>query len=73
MDIRIEIGCDKEELARTLAGALESVVTYLGNERTPQAKVWKAAGITVKQDGTTVTASGSIPGKLLAEEYAKQK
>ena len=52
---------------------LESVVQYLGNERTPQAKVWKAAGITVKQDGTTVTASGSIPGKLLAEEYAKQK
>jgi hypothetical protein len=70
---RIEIGCDKEELAGTLKGALESIVAYLGNEKTPQAKVWKAAGIKVKQDGTSVTASGSIPGKLLAEEYAKQQ
>jgi len=72
-DFRIEIGCDKEDLARDLARATESVVDYLSRAKTPQAKVWAAANITAKQDGKTVVATGSIPGKILIEEYVKQK
>jgi hypothetical protein len=72
-DFRLEVACDKEDLAKTLTNALEFGVKYLTESERPYAKVWKAAGITVKQDGTTVTATGSIPGKVLAEEYARQK
>jgi hypothetical protein len=72
-DFRIVIVCDKEELAKTLSTVLEHVVQYFDRESSPQAKVWKAAGIKVQRDGKTVTAAGSIPGKLLAEEYGKQK
>ena len=65
-------------LARRLAAknikmGFEKLVDDQTKKTTPQAKVWKAAGIVVKQDGKTVVATGSIPGKLLAEEYAKQK
>ena len=72
-EFKIEVECNQDQLATTLKGAFDGIVTYFAREQTPQAKVWNAAGIKVKQDGTTVIASGSIPGKLLAEEYAKQK
>jgi hypothetical protein len=72
-DFRIEIGCDKEDTAKDLTRAVELVVDYLARAKTPQAKVWAAAGIVAKQDGKIVTATGSIPGKLLIDEYAKQK
>lgn len=72
-DFRIEVSCAKEQLADTIKSVFEGALRYFEQERSPQAKVWHAAGITVKQDGTTVTATGSIPGKLLIEEYAKQK
>ena len=72
-DFRIEIACEKEELATTIQNVLKQVVDYFEQEKSPQAKVWNAAGIKVERDGTTVIAAGSIPGKLLADEYAKQK
>jgi len=72
-EFKIEVECDQEQLAMTLKSAFDGIVTYFARSQTPQARVWNAAGIKVKQDGKTVTASGSIPGKLLAEEYAKQK
>src|SRR5262249_4837933 len=72
-DFRIEVGCDKEEMAGQVKSLIELVVDYLEKSKTPQAKVWKAAGIVAKQDGKTVIATGSIPGKLLIDEYAKQK
>ena len=72
-EFRIEVECDKEELATTVKQALGWLVDYVAQERSPQAKVWNAARIAVTQDGTTVTATGRIPGKLLAEEYAKRK
>jgi hypothetical protein len=72
-DFRIEIACDKDDLAATIKNVLEQVVKYFDGAQSPQAKVWAAAGIKIKRDGRTVTATGSIPGKLLAEEYAKQK
>jgi len=72
-DFRIEVSCAKQDLADTIKSVFDGAVRYFAQEQSPQAKVWNAAGIAVKQDGTTVTASGSIPGKLLAEEYAKRK
>jgi hypothetical protein len=72
-EFRMEVTCEKEKMARTLENGLEHVVEYLTQSQTPQAKLWDAARITAKREGTTVTAAGSIPGKLLAEEYAKQK
>lgn len=72
-DFHIAIVCNSDGLASILNDALGHVVQYFDNGTSPQAKVWKAAGIKVKQDGKTITAAGSIPGKLLAEEYAKQK
>ena len=59
-EFRIEIACDKEKLATTVKNALDGVVEYFAREKSPQAKVWNAAGITVKRDGTTVIATGSI-------------
>jgi hypothetical protein len=72
-EFRIEVACGKEELAATVKSLFDWAVDYLAKEKTPQAEVWTAAKIVVKRDGTTVTATGKIPGKLLAEEYAKQK
>ena len=72
-DFRIEIDCDKEQVATDLKRGLEFLVAYLADAKTPQGKVWHAAGIKVKQDGTTVVATGSFPAKLLIDEYAKQK
>ena len=72
-EFRIEVSCEKEELTTSIKNLFVSLVDHFAREKTPQAKVWNAAGITVKQDGTTVSATGSIPGKLLAEEYAKRK
>lgn len=72
-EFRIEVGLDKVENAATIKTALEWLVAYIENEKSPQAKVWRAAAITVKQDGTTVRAAGRFPGQLLIEEYAKQK
>jgi hypothetical protein len=72
-DFRMEVACEKEDMARSLETGLGHVVDYLTQSQTPQAKLWDAARITAKREGTTVTATGSIPGKLLAEEYAKQK
>lgn len=72
-DFRIEVHTDTQELAKTIVQLTESLVNYLEGSKTPQARVWKAAGITVKQDGKTAIATGSIPGKLLIDEYAKQK
>lgn len=72
-DFRIEVGCDKPPTAASIRRLFEYVVEYLDRSATPQGKVWKAAGIAVKLDGNTVLGTGSIPGKLLADEYAKQK
>jgi len=72
-DIRIEVVFAKEKDADLVRGVLDSAVDSLERGQTTQAKVWGAAGVKVKQDGTIVTATGRIPGKLLAEEYAKQK
>ena len=72
-DFRMEVACEKEDMARSLETGLRHVVEYLTQSQTPQAKLWDAARITARREGTTVTAIGSIPGKLLAEEYAKHK
>jgi hypothetical protein len=73
-DLRITGECATEERARKAKDTLDVLLVFLpqiGEES--QHRVWKAAGIKVKQDGKTVTATGRIPAKLLAEEYAKQK
>jgi len=72
-EFRMEVLCTKEETARLMANILQSGVDYLTRAKTPQGKLWDAAGIVVKRDGTSVVATGSIPGKRLAEEYAKHK
>jgi hypothetical protein len=72
-DIRIAGDYATEEQARKTKGTLEALLGFLPVFGEAQGRVWKAADIKVKQDGTTVTATGSIPAKLLAEEYAKQK
>jgi hypothetical protein len=72
-DFRIEINCDEDRVAGDMKRLLDWFVTYLADAKTPQGKVWHAAGIKVSQDGTTVVATGSIPAKLLIDEYAKQK
>jgi hypothetical protein len=73
-DIRIVGNYDTEDQARKTKGTLEGLLGLLpligGDDR---AKVWNAADIKVKHDGKTVTATGSIPAKLLTDEYAKQK
>ena len=73
MDFRVEINCDKEEKATDITRGLDFLVMYLANAETPQGKVWNAAGSKVKQDETTVVATGSSRAKLLTDEYAKQK
>jgi hypothetical protein len=70
---RMDVACDKEEMAATIERVLKSGVDYLAQSKTPQGQLWDAARITVKRNDLTVTAAGSIPGKRLAEEYAKQK
>jgi hypothetical protein len=73
-DLRITGEFATEEQAKKTKGTLEGLLGFLpliGGES--QQKVWQAADIKVKQDGKTVTATGSIPAKLLAEMYAKQK
>jgi hypothetical protein len=72
-DFRIEIDCNKEQVATDLERGLQLVVNYLAEAQTPQGKVWHAAGIKVTRDGNTVVATGSIPANLLITEYAKQK
>ena len=72
-DFRIEIDCDEEQKATDMKRLLDWFVTYLADSKTPQGKVWHAAGFKVTQDGTAVVATGSIPAKLLIDEYAKQK
>src|SRR4029079_9867870 len=72
-EFRMEVLCAKEELAQSMANILQSGVDYLTRAKTPQGKLWDAAGITVKRDGTSVVATVSTPGKRLAEEYAKHK
>jgi hypothetical protein len=72
-DFRMEVICDEDKMAGFVARILEQGVDYLTRAMTPQGKLWNAAGIAVKRDGMTITASGSIPGKLLAEEYGKRK
>ena len=72
-DFRMEIVCDKEHTATSLGRALKGGVEYLARAQTPQGKLWDAAALTVLWDSATVTMTGSIPGKLLAEDYAKQK
>lgn len=73
VEMRMEVVCNAESLAATITSVLQQVVEYFKQERSPQAKVWNAAGITVKKDDRTVTVSGSIPGKMLAAEYSKRK
>lgn len=72
-DFHMEVVCDKEATATGIGKILESGIDYLARAKTPQGKLWDAAGLAVRQDGSTVIMSGRIPGKLLAEEYAKQK
>lgn len=73
-DFRLEVACDKEDLAKTLKDVLDGAVRYLlAESKKSYAKVWTAAEIKVTLDSMTVTATGRIPGKILAEEYAKQK
>jgi hypothetical protein len=72
-DIRIAGDYLTEGRARKTKDTLEALIgllSFLGEE---QGRVWQAAKIRVKQDGKTVTATGSIPAELLAREYAKQK
>ncbi len=70
-DFRLEFTSDK--YAELVADVLKSAFDEVARRDTPQGKVWTAAKIAVKRDGNTVTAAGTFPGKLLAEEYAKQK
>jgi hypothetical protein len=72
-DFRIEVRTGREDLAASVKQLGDVVVNYFKESDTPQGKVWNAAGLAVKQDGTTVTMTGRFPGKLLADEYAKQK
>jgi len=73
-DIRVVGDYATEEQARKSEGTLKMLLGFLpligGDD---QMKVWRAANITVKQDGKTVTATGSIPAEMLARGYAKQK
>jgi hypothetical protein len=73
VDFRIEINCDEAAKAADFERLLNVLVAFLADAKTPQGKVWHAAGIKVTRDGTTVVATGSIPAKLLIDEYAKQK
>jgi hypothetical protein len=72
-DIRIVGDYATEEQARNTKGTLAGLLGFLPFFGEAQGKVWKAADIKVEQDGKTVTATGSIPAKLLLDEYAKQK
>ena len=59
-----------------LMGTLESVILaplFGISAKEEWEEVCKAAGMKVKQDGKTVTATGSIPAKFLIDKYAKQK
>jgi hypothetical protein len=71
-DFRMEVMCDEEKDANNLTQLFEYGVKYLRESQTSRGKLWNAARIEVKKDGLTVTAVGAIPGKLLAEAYAKQ-
>jgi hypothetical protein len=72
-EFRMEVHCDRDETARSIGQVLESAVRYLARAKTPQAKLWDAASLTVWQEGTAVLMTGNVPGRLLAEEYARQK
>lgn len=85
VDIRIEIGFGNEATAKEVTAWLGNL--FDPKEVNPSAErdfvkafvqsaVWKglvANGPKVERDGKKVTATASIPGKLLADEYAKQK
>lgn len=72
-EFRMEVACDKDETAKSIANILKSGVDYLARAKTPQGKLWDAAGLSVRWDGDSVRVTGKIPGKLLVEEYARQK
>ena len=72
-DIRITGDYATEERARNTKRSLEALLGFLPLSGDTQGRVWQAADLKVKQDGKTVIATGSIPAKLLADEYAKQK
>jgi hypothetical protein len=72
-EFRLKATCTEEREARSIETLLGHVVDYLAESKRPYGKLWDAAKIVVKRDNLIVTATASIPGKLLAEEYAKQK
>lgn len=70
-EIRIRVTGLSDESSKFWEGIpqmVELVAALLDNHA-----FWKAAGMTAKRDDKTVTAAVSIPGKLLADEYEKQK
>jgi hypothetical protein len=69
----MEVLCDNEDAARGIVGVFEAVTGYLTVTKTPQGKLWNAAALVARQNGNTAIMEGSIPGNLLAENYAKQK
>jgi hypothetical protein len=69
----MDVVCDKEETAMSIGKVLASGVDYLARAKTPQGKLWDAARLSVRWEGDSVRMTGAIPGKMLAEEYAKQK
>jgi len=72
-DFRLEATCTEEDTAKNIETLLGHLVDFLAKSQTPQGKLWDSAKMVVKRDNLRVTATASIPGKLLAEDYAKQK
>jgi|GEM_PF-5399000 hypothetical protein len=61
---------DFAELVETV---LRNQLKNLTDGTSRRARLWTAAKVTVARKDKTVTLSGTVPAKLLAEEYAKLK
>jgi hypothetical protein len=72
-EFRLEAVSKDERSAKTIKEVLDYAVDFVNRTDRPQGKLWAAARVAVTLDGLTVKAAGAIPGKLLAEDYAKQK
>ena len=72
-DFRLDYDAGASGFGFTVKSLLSSVFDGLAKKDTPQGRVWGAAKVEVKGDDKAVTATGTFPGKLIAEEYAKRK
>lgn len=72
-EIRLEYRAAGMDFTQTVKDALATEFLRMSKRDTRQGRLWAAADLTVKIDDKAVIATGKFPGKLLAEDYAKQK